>query len=53
VDEVKAWAEHSQQLLPSVVARFHTNRITGYDFPELLADDEALLESELGINRKS
>jgi hypothetical protein len=53
VEEVKAWAEHSQQLPLSVVTQFYNNRITGYDFPELLADDGALLESELGIQRKS
>ena len=53
VDEVKSWAEHAQQLPPSVVSSFYNSRITGYDFPELLADDGALLESELGIHRQS
>lgn len=51
VEEVAAWAEHAQHMPSDVVARFIENKITGYDFPELLANEGSLLESELGITR--
>ena len=50
-EEVSAWAEHSQQLPQHIVTKFIENSISGYDFPELLANDGALLESDLGIDK--
>lgn len=44
---------HAQQMPPDVVQSFLDNGITGYDFPELLQNNGALLEQELGITRLS
>lgn len=51
VDEVAAWVRYAVQLPQEVAEVFRNNRVSGYDFPELLAHDGALLESELGINQ--
>lgn len=53
LDEVARWVAHAQQMPPDVVKSFMDNGITGYDFPELLQNDGALLEQELGISRVS
>ena len=53
VDEVRDWAAHAMQLPPAVVQRFVDLGVTGYDFPELLANDGDLLASELGVSIKS
>jgi hypothetical protein len=48
-DEVTDWVQHAQQLPLDIVNRFEEYKITGYDFPELLENDGALLGSQLGI----
>jgi len=53
VEEVREWAAHAQQLPEAVVNKFVQKGVTGYDFPELMANDGALLESELGIRISS
>mmetsp|Transcript_8423 Transcript_8423/g.14286 ORF Transcript_8423/g.14286 Transcript_8423/m.14286 type:complete len:855 (+) Transcript_8423:187-2751(+) len=53
LDEVARWVAHAQQMPPDVVKSFMDNGITGYDFPELLQNNGALLEQELGIARVS
>jgi hypothetical protein len=51
VDEVAAWVRYAVQLPQEVAEVFRSNRVSGYDFPELLGHDGALLESELGITQ--
>jgi len=52
-DEVVAWAQHAQQLPSYIVAKFVENHVTGYDFPELLANNGELLEVDLNITKVS
>ena len=53
IQTVVAWAQHAQQLPPHIVAKFVENHVTGYDFPELLADNGKLLEVDLNITKVS
>ena len=48
-DEVVAWAEHSIQLPPHIVAKFAEHAITGYDFKYLLEKKGLALATQLGI----
>ncbi|CAM9753437.1 unnamed protein product [Phaeothamnion confervicola] len=50
VSEVAEWVLHSVQLPDHVAERFRQHSVTGYDFPELIADGGALLESDMGIS---
>lgn len=49
VDEVRDWAAHSQLLPENIVSKFVQLGITGYDFPELVAKEGILIETELGV----
>lgn len=51
VDEVAEWVVHAVQLPLEVSESFRTLQITGFDFPELIAENGALLESDLHISK--
>ena len=52
MNEVTEWAEHAQLLPDAVVEKFAANKITGYDFPELVQNDGIMLKEELDITRR-
>ena len=52
MNEVTEWAEHAQQLPDAVVEKFAVNKISGYDFPELVQNDGIMLQEELDITRR-
>ncbi len=51
LDETADWVTHAVQLPASIGQLFRDNHVTGSEFPELIEDDGALLESELGISK--
>lgn len=51
-DEVKEWIENALQLPQSVGDIFKENRITVYDFPELVAEKGVSIRDDLGITEK-
>mmetsp|Transcript_19271 Transcript_19271/g.25387 ORF Transcript_19271/g.25387 Transcript_19271/m.25387 type:complete len:536 (+) Transcript_19271:67-1674(+) len=51
VSEVADWVVHGLGLPQEVGETFLLNAVTGYDFPELVANRGLLLEEELGITR--
>lgn len=50
-EEVKEWIIHSVQLPEHVGKKFLENGVTGYDFPELVENDGALLRDDVGISK--
>ena len=50
IDDTLMWVEHALQLPQRVIERFRVQGLTGHDLPELLVNEGALLESELGVS---
>ena len=48
-DEVVNWLLHALQLPYEIVSQFSAQGVSGYDFPDLLANQGALLETQLNI----
>ncbi|CAM9459615.1 unnamed protein product, partial [Sphacelaria rigidula] len=51
VEEAADWVLHAVQLPIEVAEAFRSNSVSGYDFPELVADNGAGLYYDLGIKR--
>lgn len=51
VEEAADWVMHAVQLPEDVAEAFRSNSVSGYDFPELVADNGAGLYYDLGIKR--
>lgn len=51
VEEAADWVTHAVQLPEDVAEAFRSNSVSGYDFPELVADNGAGLFFDLGIKR--
>jgi hypothetical protein len=51
VDEVSEWVVHGVQLPEGIGEVFRANAVTGYDFAELIENDGAAIEEQLGIDR--
>lgn len=53
VDDVCDWVVHSLHMPEEVREIMRANAVTGYDFPDLVEHDGRLIETELGITKRT